>query len=255
MQRILIMGLPNSGKTTLTNALKNYLSADVFNADIVRQNYKDWDFSRDGRLRQAKRMRTLCDTSNKQFVIADFVAPLQESRSLFNGDWVVWVDTISQSNYKDTDDIFQPPNVYDFRITEKNAERWAPFIGEKIAQNKRRPNFDWSKETVQLLGRWQPWHRGHRALFDRAIQKTGQVVVQVRGCCGSDANNPYGFDAVKNFIDRDLEPLYQGQYIVQPVPNITNITYGRKVGYTIDKETFSDDVESVSATKIRLQSA
>lgn len=245
------MGLPTSGKTTLSYALKKYLNADTFNADKVRQQSNDWDFSRQGRLRQAARMKKYCDASSKEFAIADFVAPLSECRTIFKPDWTIWVDTIFESKYHDTNTIFEAPNTYDFRITEKNADRWALFISDYIKNNKRRPLFDWSKETVQLLGRWQPWHTGHRALFDRAIKKTGQVAIQVRGCCGKDVNNPFSFDIVKGFIDRDLEPIYQGQYIVQLVPNISNITYGRKVGYNIEKETFDATVEDVSATKIR----
>lgn len=251
MVSILVMGLPGSGKTTLAKALQEHLSAQLYNADTVREMANDWDFSYDGRMRQAKRMRDLCKSSISDFVIADFVAPLDESRNLFLADWVVWVDTLFESRFADTNNIFTAPSEYDFRITEKNAEKWASFIASHIRQNKRRPEFDWTKDTVQMLGRWQPWHTGHRALFDRAVQKTGQVAIQVRGCCGSNSSNPFDFESVKAFIDRDLEPLYQGQYIVQRVPNITNITYGRKVGYSIEKELFDEDVHSVSATKIR----
>ena len=251
MPKILVMGLPGAGKTTFAQELKELLQAQLFNADIVRKMADDWDFSYEGRLRQAQRMRDLCKASTSKFVIADFVAPLDAFRSVFNADWVVWIDTLLESRYNDTNKMFAAPTQYDFRITEKNASKWALFVANHIKENKRRPVFDWQKETVQMLGRWQPWHTGHRALFDRAIQKTGQVAIQVRGCCGSNSNNPFDFDKVKDFIDRDLEPLYQGQYIVQLVPNITNITYGRKVGYSIEEELFDESVHSVSSTKIR----
>jgi phosphopantetheine adenylyltransferase len=102
-----------------------------------------------------------------------------------------------------------------------------------------------------MLGRWQPWHDGHRALFDRLIQKTGQVVIQVRDCQGWQGSNPFEIEKVKGFIKRDLDPLYQGQYEIQVVPNITHIGYGRGVGYTIAEETFDEAVTTISATKIR----
>jgi nicotinamide mononucleotide adenylyltransferase len=102
-----------------------------------------------------------------------------------------------------------------------------------------------------MLGRWQPWHAGHRALFERAIAKTGQVVIQIRDCQDWQGSNPFAIDQVKNFIRRDLDPLYQGQYEIMVVPNIVNITYGRDVGYRIEQETFDDQTHAISATKIR----
>ena len=101
------------------------------------------------------------------------------------------------------------------------------------------------------IGRWQPWHPGHRALFERAIAKTGQVVIQIRDCQGWNGSNPFAIEQVKNYIRRDLDTLYQGQYEIQVVPNIVNITYGRDVGYKIEQEVFDDAIHSISATKIR----
>jgi len=106
---------------------------------------------------------------------------------------------------------------------------------------------------VQMLGRWQPWHAGHRALFERAIAKTGQVCIMIRDCQGWQGSNPFEIEKVKGFIQRDLDPLYQGQYTIQVVPNIVNITYGRDVGYKIEQETFDEATHSISATKIRKQ--
>jgi len=102
-----------------------------------------------------------------------------------------------------------------------------------------------------MLGRWQPWHEGHRALFERAIAKTGQVIIQIRDCQGWQGSNPFEIERVKSFIRRDLDPIYQGQYEIQVVPNIVNITYGRDVGYKIEQETFDHATHSISATKIR----
>jgi hypothetical protein len=172
-------------------------------------------------------------------------------RNNFKADWTIWVDTIDAGRFEDTNKMFIPPEVYDFRVTEQNAEKWSEFIAEHIIDNRRRPRFDWKKETVQMLGRWQPWHPGHHALFERAIAKTGQVVIQVRDCQGWQGSNPFAFEQVVGRIKRDLEPLYQGQFEIQLVPNIVNITYGRDVGYKIEQEQFDESVTSISATKIR----
>jgi hypothetical protein len=88
-------------------------------------------------------------------------------------------------------------------------------------------------------------------LFDRAIAKTGQVCIMIRDCQGWQGSNPFEIEKVKKFIVRDLDMLYQGQYTIQVVPNIVNITYGRDVGYNIEQETFDDDIHNISATKIR----
>jgi len=250
-QRILIMGLPGAGKTTLATALASKIDAVRFNADDVRRRFDDWDFSYEGRIRQSKRMRDLADDSNDKFVICDFVAPLVEMRNNYKADWTIWVDTIREGRYADTNAMFEEPEYYDFRITEQDAEKWADFIADHILDNRRRPVFDWKKETVQMLGRWQPWHEGHRALFERALAKTGQVVIQIRDCQGWQGSNPFEIEKVTKFIRRDLDPLYQGQYTIQVVPNIVNITYGRDVGYKIEQETFDEAVTNISATKIR----
>jgi predicted ABC-type ATPase len=250
------MGLPGAGKTTLAQALQKRLishqrSVSWFNADELRKTHNDWDFSFNGRIRQSIRMRNLADASISDYVICDFVAPLTEQRNNFKADWIVWVDTVDHSRYEDTNSVFQSPEFYDFRITEKNAEQWADFIAEHVIDERRRPQWDNQKPTVQMLGRWQPWHAGHRALFERAIVKTGQVVIMVRDCQGWQGTNPFDFEQIVYKIKRDLEPLYQGQFVVMPVPNIVNITYGRDVGYVIEQETFEESITAISATKIR----
>jgi hypothetical protein len=271
MEKILIMGLPGSGKTYFSEKLKEYLennseyyrvepnsfigkNATVkwFNADDVRKQYNDWDFSPNGRIRQSHRMCELASANDdKDFVICDFVAPLTEMRNNFKADWTIWMDTIDSGRFEDTNKMFVPPVFYDFRVTEQNAEKWVEFVGDHILEKRRRPVFDWKKETVQMLGRWQPWHAGHRALFERAIAKTGQVCIMIRDCQGWNQTNPFSWSDVKQNIKRDLDPLYQGQYEIIVVPNIVNITYGRDVGYKIEQEVFTEEIHSISATKIR----
>ena len=267
------MGLPGAGKTYLAEALKKYLEqhgtrADYgemlpitgfnatvtwFNADDVRRKYNDWDFSKEGRIRQSLRMLEFALATTTDYVICDFVAPLVEMRNNFKADWTIWMDTIDEGRFEDTNKAFTPPEVYDFRVTEKNAEKWAEFIGNHIIEKRRRPTFDWRKETVQMLGRWQPWHTGHRALFERLIQRTGQVVIQIRDVQGWQGSNPFAIDQVKAFIKRDLDPIYQGQYEIQVVPNIVHIGWGRGVGYTSGEETFDESITQISATKIRAE--
>lgn len=278
-QRILVMGLPGSGKTYFAERLQKVLTnqssfyqppsyvlanhdnpfsapkwrATVkwFNADEVRKVYNDWDFSNEGRIRQSLRMLEFAMKSTSDFAICDFVAPLPEQRTNFKADWVVWMDTIDAGRFEDTNNAFVEPEQYDFRITEKDADHWVKIVADHILSGRRRPKFDWRKETVQMLGRWQPWHSGHRALFDRAITKTGQVVIQIRDCHGWNGSNPFEIDKVTQYIKRDLDPKYQGMYEIQVVPNIVNITYGRDVGYKIEQEVFTDEIHSISATNIR----
>ena len=119
--------------------------------------------------------------------------------------------------------------------------------------------FDWKKPTVQMLGRWQPWHGGHQELFKRCVAKTGQVIIQVRdvqgvsGGIGQD-DNPFDWDTVCSNIEKGLleDGFKRGvEYEIMLVPNIVNITYGRGVGYTFEEEVFDKTVREISATKIR----
>ena len=119
--------------------------------------------------------------------------------------------------------------------------------------------FDWKKPTVQMLGRWQPWHDGHQSLFKKCILKTGQVVIQVRdvqGASGGEGqeDNPFQWESVcKNIEEKLLTDGFERgvHYEIMLVPNIVNISYGRGVGYTFEEEVFEEEIESKSATKIR----
>lgn len=154
-------------------------------------------------------------------------------------------------------DIHVP--IRDDVTVENDVKKWNVycegylFITNNIAVIKNIPKFDWRKPTVQMLGRWQPWHAGHRALFERAIKKTGQVCIMIRDCQSWNHSNPFDVEQVKNHIRADLDPEYAGMYEIVVVPNIVNITYGRDVGYLIEQETFDDATQAISATAIRKQ--
>ena len=114
--------------------------------------------------------------------------------------------------------------------------------------------WDNQKPTVQLLGRYQPWHPGHTELFKRAHAKTGQVMIMVRDTGGSDEKNPFDYPFIKERIIKNLEAegyKFDKDFLVNLVPNIVNITYGRDVGYTIEKEDFDKEILKISATQIR----
>ena len=134
MKIILVMGLPGAGKTTLADEMAPLLNAKRLNADEVRKAADDWDFSEEGRVRQAKRMAefALKLKSEGNFVIADFVAPTPEARSLFPADFRVWVDTIQKGRFEDTNQMFVKPEKCDFHVTSQDAKTWAPKIHEDL---------------------------------------------------------------------------------------------------------------------------
>ena len=134
MKIILIMGLPGSGKTTLANELAPMLKAKRLNADEVRKEANDWDFSEEGRKRQAKRMAEFAIKlkDERNYVVADFICPTPEARSLFPADYIVWVDTIKEGRFDDTNKMFVKPEKYDCHVTTQDAKVWAPKIAKEI---------------------------------------------------------------------------------------------------------------------------
>jgi adenylylsulfate kinase len=133
MKKILIMGLPGSGKTTLAKELKKRIevlgkTVQWLNADIVREKFNDWDFSEEGRIRQSTRMKVMAEESQTDFVICDFVAPIPQMRDIFDADWTIWMDTIKEGRFEDTNKLFVPPKIYDFKIEEQDCKRWAKTI-------------------------------------------------------------------------------------------------------------------------------
>ena len=128
------MGLPGAGKTTLANELAPLLKAKRVNADEVRKAANDWDFSEEGRKRQAKRMSELALNLKNEgnYVIADFICPTPEARNLFPADFIIWVDTIKEGRFEDTNQMFVKPEKYDFHVTSQDAKFWASKIIKEI---------------------------------------------------------------------------------------------------------------------------
>ena len=111
--------------------------------------------------------------------------------------------------------------------------------------------WDNKKPTAQMLGRWQPWHAGHQKLFEEILKKTGQVLIMVRDVQGV-GDNPFDFDTVKTNIEKALKD-YEGKFKIIFVPNITNICYGRGVGYKIEEIVLDEETQRISATEIRMR--
>jgi hypothetical protein len=250
MQRkILIMGLPGAGKTTLARELAPLLGAVLFNADQVRENInRDLGFSPADRIEQARRMGWLCDRVVEAggTAIADFICPAPETRAAFGAAFTVWLDRIKEGRFADTNKLFVPPDAFDIRVEVEGSPRyWAERIMQKI-----RPVFDPKKPTALFVGRNQPFHDGHRALILEGNRRVGQACIAVRDTQGNGTKDPFPFFEVKVRIEAGLSEM-AGRYLVVPLPNITHIFYGRDVGYAIERIQLDGTLEAVSATAIR----
>jgi adenylylsulfate kinase len=249
MRKILIMGLPGAGKTTLATALAPLLNAVVFNADAVRSNIsRDLGFGHDDRIEHARRMGWLCDrvVEAGSTVIADFVCPTGETRAAFGEAFTIWLDRINTSRFEDTNRMFVPPSRVDIRVSaEGSPEYWA-----EQALARLRPAFDPQKPTALFVGRYQPFHPGHQRLIEEGLRRVGQVCIAVRDTHGLDSNNPLPFFAVKQRIEAALS-AHAGRFVVVPVPNITNVFYGRDVGYTVERIVLDEATEAISGTHLR----
>ena len=128
------MGLPGAGKTTLARILVSLLNAAWLNNDELRKEANDWDFSSAGRDRQSKRMREKAEQflNEGKNVVADFVCPTPKTRKGFNADIVIWLDTIKEGRYDDTNKMFVKPKTYNYRVTEKDAKKWSSIIFEDM---------------------------------------------------------------------------------------------------------------------------
>jgi cytidyltransferase-like protein len=243
------MGLPGAGKTTLANALSPLLNAVVFNADAVRANLsRDLGFSHQDRIEHARRMGWMCDRVVEAggTVIADFICPTGDTRAVFGDAFTIWVDRIKRGRFEDTNRIFTPPEHVDLRIEAAGTPQyWA----EK-ALALLRPAFDPQKPTALFIGRYQPFHKGHQRLIEEGFRRVGQVCIAVRDTHGIDEKNPLPFFAVKLRIETALS-AYVGRFAVVPLPNVTDVFYGRDVGYNVERILLDKATEAISATELR----
>lgn len=242
---IQIIGLPGSGKTALSEALADRINAIHWNADKVRATLNsDLGFSNEDRIEQARRMGCLSRLSEEQglIVIADFVCPTEETRKAFGKpDILIWVNRIDRSRFEDTNNIWQDPEYFDLMIESGMT------IDEEVDLVVSRFGlYDWKKPTTLLLGRYQPWHEGHDALYEEALSRTGQNVIGVRHTQGTSEKDPMSFLQVKDNIAK-----YRSNAFVVKFPNITNIVYGRDVGYKIEQVELSKELQEISATQKR----
>lgn len=250
MKTILVCGLPGSGKTYFSERLKVAVgNAEHFNADEVRKAADDWDFSEAGRLRQLRRMKGLAQETvqNGRHAILDFICPKEEFRKELAADVVVWVARTPARDFADTTAMFEPPASYDFII--RNDDDINAIIAGVIDRLH-----DNTKPTGLMIGRFQPWHDGHLALFEKALEKHGQVCIGVRSMPIGD-KNPFDAKTVKRNIEQSLTGKYDGRYTVVVLPNIVDVVYGRDVGWTVTKIDLPPEIEAISATKIRQQMA
>lgn len=255
-RKILICGLPGSGKTTLAEKLVPKLNAAWFNADAVRQEiHKDLGFSEEDRNEHARRMGKLCDWSSMSgnYVVADFVCPTTTAREVFNPDYVIWVDRIQEGRYEDTNKIFQAPDKDprwdqdDLILREGTPDEWAEQVVKHIYSIEK---WDNQAPTALLIGRYQPFHVGHKTLVAEAIKRSGQCCIALRDVGGIDEKNPYNFDEVKANIYSACREFGNKIKVIE-MPNISDVFYGRGVGYNIEEIHLSEEMQQVSATKIR----
>jgi hypothetical protein len=244
---IQIIGQAGSGKTVLATELADRVNGIHINADKARADLnKDLGFAIEDRIENARRLGALARLLDEQgqIVIVDFICPTQETREAFGvPDYLVWVNRIKDGRFVDTNKMWEDPTDFDVSI----------FEGLSVSEEAEMVIFhcglyDWRKPTTLMLGRYQPWHEGHHALYDEALKRTEQVVVGVRNTYRTSEKDPLSFPEVKTFIDADKKMKHA---MVVKFPNITNIVYGRDVGYKVEQVKLSDEIESISATDKR----
>ena len=241
---IQIIGLPGSGKTTLATALADRINAVHLNADYVRATINsNLGFSPKDRIEHARRLGEMAKMLSSQGlnVVVDFVCPTAETRAVFGKpDILIWMDTIAKGRFEDTNKLWEEPTEFDYRWNSYDAQ------GQTETIIKESNLHDWKAPTTLLLGRYQPWHEGHHALLEKAHERTTQVVIGVRDTHGTSEKDPLTYDEVANRIRAEERAPF-----VVKFPNITNIVYGRDVGYKIEQVDLGAEIHAISATQKR----
>lgn len=239
--KILVMGLPGSGKSTLANELGPLLSAVVFNNDAVRRNInRDLGFSLADRIEQASRMGWLCDqvVNAGHYAIADFVCPTAQTRAAFGAHFTVFMNTLQASRYDDTNRLFEPPEHPDVVISSfEPARNLAVRVRNLLLGTKPKSLF---------IGRFQPFHDGHVALIESVLAEGKQVVIALRDTA-LDASNPYTVAERRRMIEARL----RGRVQIISIPDISEVCYGRAVGWGVREIRLPSEIEAISATRLR----
>jgi hypothetical protein len=243
---IQIIGLPGSGKTTLATELSDRINAVHLNADYVRSTINsDLGFTIEDRIEHARRMGEMAKMLSGQGlnVVVDFICPTSATRESFGKpDILVWMDTIKEGRFEDTNKMFERPTQFDYKFETFDSQA---HVNNIIFTSSLH---DWSAPTTLMLGRYQPWHEGHHALYEEAGKRTNQVMLGVRNTYNTSPKDPLTFDQVKGYIAQDS---FMKDAMVVRMPNITNIVYGRDVGYKIEQVSLGADIEAISATQKR----
>jgi cytidyltransferase-like protein len=246
MKRILIMGLPGSGKTFLAKILKKKLNADWINADKIRKKFNDWDFSYEGIIRQSHRMYNISLKSKKKYLIADFICPFKKTRKIFKANFIIWMNTIKKGRFKNMNKIFEIPKKVNYEIKDFDSKPHAIIIKDIIEPYK------WNNKTptALMMGRFQPFHDGHLKLFEKILIKNEQVLIFIKDV-HKIGDNPFSYQEIKNEIKKKLIKLYKNRFKILKAPNINNICYGRTVGYSFKYIKLPPKIRKISATQIR----
>lgn len=244
---IQIIGLPGSGKTTLAQELSDRINAIHINADEVRADLNsDLGFSPEDRLEQARRMGALARllVSKGHTVVIDFICPTKETRDAFGAsDVLIVMKRTPVREFSDTTAMWREPDSADF-IFDDDLQ-----LEEKIQTILKGTGLaDWKAPTTLMLGRYQPWHEGHHALYVEAGKRTDQVMLGVRNTYNTSPKDPLNFEQVKEYISKDS---FMDDAMVVKMPNITNIVYGRDVGYKIEQVDLGAEIHAISATQKR----
>jgi len=240
---IQVIGQAGTGKTALAERLADHINAVHINADKVRAGLnKDLGFELKDRIENARRLGELARLLDNQIVIVDFICPTVETRQAFGKpDILIWVNRITEGRFEDSNKMWQDPTEVDLEIKPGLT------VEEEVQLVIKQFDLpDWKAPTTLMLGRYQPWHEGHEALKEKAYERTDQVVIGVRHTQGTSEKDPLPFQEVANRI----RTATRSPFVVK-MPNITNIIYGRDVGYKIEQVDLGAEIHAISATEKR----